>query len=202
MEMIRFISAEQSKGKAYYLNTQRNYESIKTITYFALSFLIFLIGLLSTKSRANLLTVVSVLGCLPACKSLVETIMFFRFNSLKKEYTQQLLKIAIPFPQAFDMVFTSYNESFQVGHLFVLDNQIVGFTETKDFKESDFTSHIKKICAAEGYKDLSVKIFTDFKKYVDRMDELKGKRSEAEASSSVDYKKEKGILGVLKSVTL
>lgn len=199
MEFVRFISTAEAKGKAYYLNTQRNYETIKTITYFAISFLIFLLGLLSTKSRANLLTVVAVLGCLPACKSLVETIMYYRFNSLKKEYTEQLLKSAIPFPNAFDMVFTSYNESFQVGHLFVLDNQIIGFSEKKDFKETEFHSHIKKICSAEGYKDLSIKVFTDFKKYVDRMEELNAKHQENDGN---EYKKEKGILDVLKSVTL
>ena len=81
MKLIRMFSTDAYKGTQYYLKTQRKYEILRTILYFAISLSLFIAGWITTKSRLNLLTVVAILGCLPACKSVVGMIMFIRYKS-------------------------------------------------------------------------------------------------------------------------
>ena len=66
------------KGTYGYLKIKRNWVFIRTIVFFAISIAIFITGYVTTGSRKNLFTIVAVLGCLPACKSLVNLILFFR----------------------------------------------------------------------------------------------------------------------------
>ena len=85
MIFSRLFSGESYKGTFNYLDTQRKYEIARTIIYFAISISIFLAGYITTGTRKNLLTVVAVLGMLPASKSLVSVIMFCRFKSFKEK---------------------------------------------------------------------------------------------------------------------
>ena len=67
-----------SKGEPGYLKQQKKVVLIQTIVYFSISLAIFVIGYWSTKTKANLMSVVAVLGLLPASKSLVSLIMYLR----------------------------------------------------------------------------------------------------------------------------
>lgn len=80
MQLKRMFSTDDVKGTRGYLRTQKNYEIIRTVLYFAISIALFIAGWVSTGSRENLLTIVAVLGCLPACKSLVEMFMYLRYK--------------------------------------------------------------------------------------------------------------------------
>ena len=73
----RLFTTAEVKGTEKYLDTQKKYELIRTLLYFGISASLFIGGYLQTKSKVNLLTVVAVLGCLPASKSAVSAIMFF-----------------------------------------------------------------------------------------------------------------------------
>lgn len=78
MQFKRMFTTDAYKGTRGYLRTQKTYEILRTVLYFAISLSLFIAGWVSTGSRENLLTIVAVLGCLPACKSLVEMFMFLR----------------------------------------------------------------------------------------------------------------------------
>ena len=72
MQFKRMFTTDAYRGIRGYLRTQKIYEILRTVLYFAISLSLFIAGWVSTGSRENLLTIVAVLGCLPACKSLVE----------------------------------------------------------------------------------------------------------------------------------
>ena len=76
MKIRRLFSSSCAKGTENYLNTQKKYEILRTILYFAISATLFIAGYLQTKTKVNLLTVVAVLGCLPASKSTVSSKLF------------------------------------------------------------------------------------------------------------------------------
>ena len=63
------------KGTPGYLSHKKHMEIIRTIIYFGIVAAIFFLGYFQTKTRLNLLTVVAVLGCLPAAKALVGVIV-------------------------------------------------------------------------------------------------------------------------------
>lgn len=194
MQLKRLFFADEYKGSKGYLETQKKYEIGRTILYFVISLSLFIAGYISTGERLNLLSVVAALGCLPACKSLVDVIMFLKFKSCSKEALEVIEPHVAETHCLYDMVFTSYKMNFNVGHMIVCGNTVCGFSEDKKFAENEFYKHISDILKLDGHKDVTVKIFTDINKYSNRLDQIR----ELECDESLT----KSIISTLKSVVL
>ena len=194
MSIVRVFSGEAWKGTKNYLNTQRKYEIIRTILFFAVSGAIFAMGWITTGSRMNLLTVVAVLGMLPASKSLVSVIMFCRYSSLSKDAAEKIEAHVGELTNLFDRVFTGGSQDFNVGHLTIKGNSVCGYSEDPKFDEKKFYEHVDKFLKADSYKSVKVKVFLDLKKYVDRLDQMQ--------ELACDESNTKGIADTLKSVSL
>jgi hypothetical protein len=188
------FSTEKYKGMRNYLRTQKKYEILRTVLYFAISLSLFVAGYIATGERINLLTVVAILGCLPASKSAVGMIMFLRYNSCGDESAKSIEQYVGDLCDAYDMVFTSYDKNYVIAHLVVKGNTICGFTEDKSFQEQAFYKHITAILKAENYRDTSFKVFSDLKKYTERLEQL--------LELETDECNTKGIMNTLKSVAL
>lgn len=192
--LIRLISAEGYKGSRDYIRTQKVYEIIRTIVYFAIPLSLFAAGYITTGNKLNLLTIVAVLGCLPASKSAVNMIMFLRYKGLSRETAQQIAPCEGDLSCLYDMVFTSYSKTFEVGHLAVKGNTVCGYSEKKDFPEKEFQAHLEPILKADGHKNVTVKIFTELEKYKERLRQLQTLETEGGNTE--------GIVQTLKSVVL
>ena len=66
---------KQRKGEPGYISRHKRAVIIKASLEFAIVVALLLLGWFQTKSRLNVLTIVAVVGCLPASKALVEVIM-------------------------------------------------------------------------------------------------------------------------------
>lgn len=192
--MKRLFSASDAKGTENYLNTQKKYEILRTLLYFGISAALFIAGYLQTKSRLNLLTVVAVLGCLPACKSAVNAIMFLQFKSCAPEHAEKIKEHSTGLAVLFDCVFTSYKKNFKVSHLAVRGNTVCGFSEAADFRENDFYAHIDQILKLDGHRETTVKIFVSLPRYLERLEQMKALEEEPSRTQA--------ILETLKSVML
>ena len=194
MQMKRLFFAESYKGTKGYLKTQRIYEICRTILYFGISLSIFAAGIIATGSRLNLLTIVAVLGCLPACKSTVSMIMFLRFPGCSEESAEEIGPQVGSLNNLYDCVFTSYEKNYCVAHLVVKGDTICGFTEDKDFPEQDFYKHLDGILKTEQYQQTSLKIFKERNKYLERLEQLQ--------TLETDESHTRGIIDTIKSVIL
>lgn len=215
MQLVRMFSTSKVKGTRNYLNTQRKYELLRTFLYFAIpitlfiagimqteagisedlkGFSLFLAGLANSESRVNLLSIVAVLGLLPASKSLVGAIMFLRFHSFTGEAADQVQAADPELVTLYDCVFTSYKKNFVVDHMTVRGNTVCGYSENDRFEENEFYKHIGDILKLDGHKEVTVKIFTDLKKYTERMGQM--------ASLEENSEKTSAIVDTLKSVML
>ncbi len=166
MDLKRLFSSEHVKGTRLYLDTQRKYEIARTVLYFAISFGIFIAGYITTGTRKNLLTIVAVLGMLPASKSLVSVIMFCRFKSFREAFMKTDVLMA------YDMVFTSEKKNYQIDHLCVADSCVVCFTLNKDLDENAFKDHVLTYLGAEKIDNVTVKVFKDKNAYLNRIGSL------------------------------
>ena len=81
------------KGSFGYLDYKKKMSAIMTMGMFALSLVIFIMGYITTKTNANYLTVVAVLGCLPASKCAVSMIMFLKAKGCSKEDSNEIEKV-------------------------------------------------------------------------------------------------------------
>jgi len=194
MQLGRLFSGEKYKGTKDYLNTQKKYEIIRTLLYFGISISLFAAGYIQTGRKTNLLTIVAILGCLPASKSAVGAIMFLRFRSLSHAAAEKIDACCGDLRCLYDMVFTSYQKNYVVSHMAVNGNTVCGYSEQQDFQEADFNSHIDGILKADGLKNVTVKVFTDLQKYTERLKQLQELETEATATEAV--------ITTLKSVVL
>ena len=62
------------KGAPGYLDYKKKVEIIRTIVYFGIVAAVFILGYSQTGTRLTLLTVVAILGCLPAISSVTHII--------------------------------------------------------------------------------------------------------------------------------
>lgn len=194
MQLFRMFSNEKVKGTRNYLNSQKKYEVLRTVLYFGVSLALFAAGYFQTGSRLNLLTLVAVLGCLPASKSAVSAVMYLRFKSCSEAAAEEISAHCEGQDCLYDCVFTSYRKNFTVAHLAVRGGSICGYSEDTAFDEKAFYSHIQDILKLDGHKDITVKVFTNLSKYTERLDQMRApERDDARAQA---------VLTTLKSVML
>lgn len=192
--LIRIFSTANYKGTRNYIDSQKKFEIIRTLLFFAISASLFIAGYVATKTKVNYLTVIAVVGCLPACKSLISAIMFLRYKSCSLSVCESLDRITYDLTEVYDMVFTSYDKNFNIAHMIIAGNTICGYTESDTFDEKAFQAHITNVLKLDGHKNATVKIFTDLDKYLERIRQLS--ESEADTSNS------DAIATTLKSVVL
>ena len=194
MKLVRMFSTDNYKGQRNYLNSQKHYEILRTVIYFAISLSLFAAGWIQTGKRENLLTVVAVLGCLPACKSVIDMIMFLRFKSCSAENADKIEAHKEGLSGLFDVVFTSYEKNFSVDHITVRGKTICGFTSSDNFDEQAFYKHLDTMLKKDNFKDTTIKVFTNLKKYTDRLEQMK-ELPEDEALTE-------GIISTIKCISL
>lgn len=160
------------KGQYGYIKKQRTRVIIRTVCMFGLSLAIFGIGIWSTKTKANLLTVVAILGCLPASKSAVNMIMFLRAKGCSEKAYGRTKEYSPMLTPLYDLIFTSYEKNYQVSHMVIKDNIICGYTEDSSCEEAACGKHIETLLKQGGCKNVTVKIYKDLEKYCEGLDNL------------------------------
>ncbi len=194
MTWKRIFTTYYVKCTRNYLDSQKKFEIIRTILFFALPLALFFAGLITTGSRKNLLTVVAILGCLPACKSLVGMIMFLRYKSLPKNICDEIESHKKELACLYDCVFTSQDKTYTVGHIAIRGNTIAGLFMKDGQDEGACIKHLETYLKVDGFTNVTIKIFQDKKKYMERLDSL--------SELQEDEKLTQGILSTLKSVAL
>ena len=95
------------KGKPGYLNYKRKVEILRTVIYFAIVLAIFALGYWQTHTRLNLLTVVAILGCLPASKALVGVIARYPYQSIELSQAKEIAGKSKHLTVCYDLIITS-----------------------------------------------------------------------------------------------
>lgn len=173
-----------TKGAYGYLSYKKKTTTILSVGMYALSLAIYILGYVTTKSNANLLTVVAVLGCLPASKSAVSMIMYLKAKGATAEDKTVIESIIGSLNGYYDLYFTGYQKNFPTNHLVVTQNSIIAYSSNDKITEKEFNGHIKDILNKERIQDITVKLFTDRDKYINRLKELN--QSEANTTARKD----------------
>ena len=184
------------KGTYGYIGKQRRWEIIKTVLMFGISIALYAAGYITTKSNKNWLTLIAVLGCLPASKSAVSMIMFLKAKGCSAGTKDAVSEKAKGLSGRYDLYLTSYAKNFQISHLVMKGKNIAGITEQDGFDESACSQHLKTLFAQNGFHDITVKIFRDQGKYLERVKSLQ--ESEMEDNREYDEK----VLELMENLSL
>ena len=173
------------KGEYGYISSQKKWTAVKTAALFLMSLSLYLSGYITTGSNKNLLTIVAVLGCLPAGRSAVNMIMFLRARGCDGALHERIAAHAGALPALYDCVLTSYENTFEVPHMVFKGNSLIGVAVASGFRTADCEKHLKKMCENNGVRDVTVKIFTDVPGYLRRLDQLRELAAEDDQTQAV-----------------
>lgn len=194
MKLERFIFGEKYKGTRGYLRTQGHYLLAKTVLLFAMSAALLIAGIIATGTRKNWLTVAAILGCLPACKFAIDTFMYLRYRGCSAEAADAIEAHIGALRGLFDVVFTSYDRNFVIAHLAVKGKTVCGFAADEKLDEQALVKHLDRMLKNDGFSNVTVKIFTDLRKYTERLDKMQELETDEACTD--------GILETLKNISL
>ena len=163
------------KGESGYIQKKKVWAIVKTIFEFAIVVALLIIGITQTGSRLNLLTIVAVLGCLPASKSLVEVIMLLPHVSLVQEKVDEIQTCTQQQTVIYDLLLTNTQKCMHVDALVISDNTICGYASHKKTNADEAGKYIKSILENNKYDKVTVKIFDDYKAFIARVESMQNK---------------------------
>lgn len=183
------------KGSYGYLQNRKIYTMLRTLIFFAISGALYGIGYAITGSNKNLWTIAAVLACLPACKSLVNCIIFIRAKGCSAGLQSDLMDYDEKLTVFYDLYFTSYQKNFSISHMALKGSILCGITEDASCDAQEAQKHLEKMLMQEGIKNVTVNIFSQEDKYIDRLSRL-------EEMNMEEHQQKEGIIGLLYSVSL
>ncbi|MCR5032392.1 MAG: hypothetical protein K6A92_05985 [Lachnospiraceae bacterium] len=163
------------KGQYGYYSYHKKLDLLITLLLFGLSFGIYFFCLWYFKTNKNFGTILAVLGFLPAAKSAIRFIMFLRTieGPLSVKETIDPIVEGTDLTAGYDFYVTSEKKNFDLTHLTVRGNVIIAYTLQKKLDEKAFIAHADTILTQNGYKDRSIKVFSDLHSYIDRIGQIK-----------------------------
>lgn len=163
---------QPQKGEYEWLSARKRWEVIKTAAYFSLTAAIFITGWISTKTTANLLTIVAVLGCLPAGKSCVSMIMFLRITGCSHGLYSRIREAYGETFGYYHLYFTSYEKNYEIHHLYLKGGTVAAYSENQKIDPHAAGSHLLAMLRQAGISDVTVKVFTNEAEYLARLKEM------------------------------
>lgn len=180
------------KGEWGYFRSQRARRLITTILLFSIPILILLTSLLYFGTSQNVMTIVGMVGLIPAAMSLVNLIMFFMRRSLPEEEYRTLAPHEGNLTVAYELYMTSERQNALVDCLVICGNEVVGLVTDPKTDRQFARDHLQKMLRADGMK-VSVHMLGDIKKFTERMDSLNAHADELRAG--IDFDEREGYEG-------
>ncbi len=174
-----------TKGDYLYLQNKKKVEIVKTIVFFALSAALYIAGYVTTGSNKNYLTIVAVLGCLPASKSAVSMIMYLRAKGCSEKVHETIAQKFGEKTGAYNLYFTSYDKNYDMSHVFVKGMTIIAFTENSKLAEAGFEDHIKTVLNRDAIKGVNIKVYKELDKYLTRMEQMQNLENEKSRAEDI-----------------
>lgn len=170
------------KGTHGYTDAHKKRQLLKTILFFLLPIAVFLAGYLTTGTKKNYFTIVAVVGCLPACKELVNVFMFWKRSSIPDSLYREIASHTEGregMETAYELVLTTYEKSYPITAAVIKGNEITCYSDTAvsyNWKEAE--EHIRKVLGQNGITRINVHIFTDLTQFLERTDTLASRKKE------------------------
>lgn len=183
------------KGKKGYLNAQKKKYLLYTIVEFAIVISVFVLGYMQTGSRLNLMTVVAVIGCLPASKMLVEFIVMAPHKSIEQCKYKEIEEKAPLITKVYDLLVSGEDKLMKIDAVVISGHTICGFTSSEKTDESLAAKYIKEMLANNKCEKTTVKIFHDYKAFLTRAEGMNSIADVQQADNSrIERKIKKHLL--------
>lgn len=183
------------KGEYGYVSYKKRVETIKTIIFFIIPLSLFFAGWYATKTKVNLLTIVAVLGLLPASRSAVTTFMHLKSKGCSLTAYETIKPHLENVYFQFDLNITTYCKTFQVANFVMKGKTICAYSEDSAANAAELEKYIKESMEHNGYNGYSFKLFQDLEKYTERIDSM-------QSLEEIDASHTDAVIGFLTALSL
>ena len=188
------------KGQPGYVKARKQKYLLGAVVEFAIVIAIFVTGYIQTGSRLNLLTVVAVVGCLPAAKMRGCNLSQWHLTRVSKKTKYQELEEKAPLIlKAYDMIITSSQKIMPLDAVVVSGHIVCGYASNPKTDETALARHIKDILKDNHYDKMTVKIFHDYTAFLARAE---GMNNMAEVEQKESLRREKKIRKIILNISM
>lgn len=175
------------KGDAGYIRNRKVELSIEVTLAFAIVIVLVILGYIQTHTRLNWLTLIAVLGCLPACRILVNLIMLVPHHSINEAKELEISGNTEYLTVLYDLIVTSERKAMPIPAMAISGNILCGYAPDKRLDTIYAAQHIKNILQQNHIEKVSVKIFHDYVAFLSRAEGMNNIASvEQEDSKSLE----------------
>lgn len=157
-----------AKGSYGYVKAERKRRLLFTLLLFAVPLLIFFSGLIYNGTRNNILTVVAILGCLPACKATVGAVMIWMVKPMKSADYKAISARAGGLTVIYELLFTTYEKNTFVDAAAVCGNQLVCYSSRLEGAGQDIEKHLANVLRNSGFA-LQVRVLSRLEPFLERL---------------------------------
>ncbi|MGN0361384.1 MAG: hypothetical protein ACI4ET_00935 [Bilifractor sp.] len=169
------------KGQYGYIRHEQIMRTVRTIVAFAIDFGIFAFGLyMNDGSRRNIYSIIAAVGCIPAAMSLVGMIMMLMQKPMKADLHERIHAHAGSLLMLYELFLTTHDQNLFLDAVAVCGEYVTAYTHISAAPGAIqfMDGHIRKSILQSGYK-VTVKIFTNEKNFLERIDQLREKQDVA-----------------------
>ena len=159
------------KGEFGYFRRARNRSLLITLLLFAIPVAAFLIAWAVNRSRMNIVTVVAIVGCLPACRSLVNFIMLAMRKPMDKRLYDEIRAHQGRLDMRYEMYMTGYEKSAYIDAAAAAGRTVVAYIHDESASAEYLSEKIEKALSNAGYP-ADVKIMKNKKLFLERLDSM------------------------------
>ena len=167
------------KGDFGYFSSEKKRRLLITAGLFSLPLLVFFVAWAVNGTRMTVWTVLTVVGCLPGCKSMVSLIMILMRHPMDRKLYEEIRKHAGDLVMAYEMYMTFYEKSASIDAFAICGNTVVGFSSDPKIDAAFMEQEAQKILRGNGFK-ANVKIFTRLPQFLERLDSMNEHRESLE----------------------
>ena len=167
------------KGDFGYFNSEKKRRLLITAGLFSLPLLIFFVAWAVNGTRMTVWTVLTVVGCLPGCKSMVSLIMILLRHPMDEKLYKEIRKHAGDLVMSYEMYMTFYEKSGYLDAVAVCGNTVAGYSSDSRIDASFMEKECQKILRGNGFK-ATVKIFTRLDPFLERLDSMNAHKESLE----------------------
>ena len=132
------------RGKPGYIDSLKKKYLIISIVEFAVVAAVIALGYFQTGSRLNLFTVLAILGCLPACKNLVEYIVVVPHKGIEIAKYNEIEEKAPNIIKVYDLVVAGQSKLMQLDAVAISGSTVIGYTSSEKTDEVKLADYFKK----------------------------------------------------------
>ena len=174
------------KGDFGYFSKEKKKRFLITLIMFAVPLFIFFSSWAYFDTRKTIWTVIAVVGCLPACKSMVSLIMILMRRPMDEALYESIRQHQGELVMSYEMYMTFYEKSAYIDAFAICGNTVVGYSSDPKIDCEFMARESQKIIRKNGCKDFErVKALSGTAGYDEQKQGISGGRHKIHAGFQV-----------------